>query len=624
MSLTDDFYDNLTDFELINGTIQQLVEDINYNLSGRIIGNSNLFFIELLNSDEIDPDDDPENVSLLITLIANNQGNGLSQQIEMDLGNSLGLMITNVVRFDGCPTSSTTLLSDSGDPKLTLTIKWPETNIGEIAVVNCPCGSNGTSASGTLNASRNCGGDFSIGALWQAPFVMKCQLSDLARMICQLKDRLFPGVSYAPVIDMVKELNAITSNSSEIGFTEVTAVVSVLEAAAEFTNKIAENTMLITSIFEVIDNLLAVNQETLIESQALSNSSSRMLAIVSNMAAIINITNASNHVVKNHAYFAVSIRENNFEGFGRETLSINLTDFSEPNVNSYNITLETEGNIVYSTGSVTLPSSNLNSSNINRITNAVFLTDSLFLRRKFDYFNVSSVVISTSILREFDAIKELDSPVNLSFQLNPAIKGSFPQCVFWDQSLNSGYGDWSSDNCDTSYDSVTQAIKCFCNHLTSFAVIQDVSPTEPSTVVNVYYLDSVSYIGIIITIICLIITVVFYLYNKDLRISNHCHMLLNLCFAFIGLYLSFVTSIHARNINSFCALSGFMLQFFFLVCLSLMSAEAIDLYLNIVINSSIKFFHLKVTLVSWIVPIFIVIFCFSPSYMNYINDSSNL
>lgn len=54
MSLTDDFYDNLNDSELINGTIQQLVEEINYNLSGRIIGNSNLFFVELLNIQEIE------------------------------------------------------------------------------------------------------------------------------------------------------------------------------------------------------------------------------------------------------------------------------------------------------------------------------------------------------------------------------------------------------------------------------------------------------------------------------------------------------------------------------------------------------------------------------------------
>uniref|UniRef100_A0A1X7UQX6 Calx-beta domain-containing protein n=1 Tax=Amphimedon queenslandica TaxID=400682 RepID=A0A1X7UQX6_AMPQE len=627
MSLSDDFYDRLNESEFINGTIQQLVKDINYNLSGRIIGNFTLFFIELLNSDEIYPDDDPENVSLLITLIANNQTNWLNQHIADDLGNLLGSTITDVVRFDGCPTSSTTLLSDSGDPKLTLTIKWPETNIGEIAVVNCPCGSNGTSAGGTLNASRNCGGDFTNGALWQAPSVLKCKLRDLARMICQLKDRLFPGVSYASVIDMLKELKSITSNSSEIGYTEVAAVVSVLEAAAEFANTIAENTMLITSLFEVIDNILAVNQEILIECQALSNSSSRILAIISNMAAIINVTDASTsrHVIKSHRYFAVSVYKSNFEGFGGQTLSINLTDFSESNVNSYNITLEPEGNIVSSTGSVTLPSNILNSSNINRITNAVYFTDSLFLRRRSNYFDhdVSSIVISASILRDFNAIKELESPVNLSFQLNPNINGSFPQCVFWDQSLNSGYGDWSSDNCNTSYDSVTQAIKCFCNHLTSFAVIQDVSPTEPSTEFRVYYLDSVSYIGIIISIICLIITIVLYLYNKDLRLSNHSQMLLNHCFALIGLYLSFVTSIHARNINSFCAVSGFMLQFFFLVCLSLMSAEVIGLYINIVMNSYMKMFYIKVTLVSWIAPIFIVIFCFSPSYTNYIKYSSN-
>uniref|UniRef100_A0A1X7TRM7 GAIN-B domain-containing protein n=1 Tax=Amphimedon queenslandica TaxID=400682 RepID=A0A1X7TRM7_AMPQE len=394
------------------------------------------------------------------------------------------------------------------------------------------------SAGGTLNASRYCGGDFVNGAMWQKPFVMKCKLSDLARRICQLKNQLFPPVSYVSVIDMVEKLKAIT-NGTLMGSTEVATVVSVLEAVAEFANTFAGNTMLITSMFEVIDNLLAVNQEALIESQALSNSSSRILGIVSDIAATLNITHASSHVVKSYTYFAVSIQETNFEGIGGQTLSINLTDFSESNVTVYNITLETEGNIVSSTGSVTLPRSIFNSSSIKRITNAVYLTDSLFLRHKSKYFNVSSVVISTSILREFDAIKELESPVSLSFQLNPGIKGSFPQCVFWEQSLNSGYGEWSNDNCDTSYDSVTQAIKCFCNHLTSFAVIQDVSPTESSTEVNVYYLDSVSCIGIIISIICLIITVVFYLYNKDLRLSNHCHILLNYCFALIGLCSNF-------------------------------------------------------------------------------------
>ena len=31
---------------------------------------------------------------------------------------------------------------------------WPETNIGVLAVVDCPCGSNGTSSGGKLRATR--------------------------------------------------------------------------------------------------------------------------------------------------------------------------------------------------------------------------------------------------------------------------------------------------------------------------------------------------------------------------------------------------------------------------------------------------------------------------------------
>lgn len=48
--------------------------------------------------------------------------------------------------------------------------------------------------------------------------------------------------SHVSVIDMVEELKAIT-NGTVIGSTEVVAVVSVLETAAEFTNEVAGNTM---------------------------------------------------------------------------------------------------------------------------------------------------------------------------------------------------------------------------------------------------------------------------------------------------------------------------------------------------------------------------------------------
>ena len=88
---------------------------------------------------------------------------------------------------DGCRSNITDISSHSGNPNLTISIKWPETNIGELAEVDCPCG-NISSQKGSLIATRYCGGDFSNGGQWENPNVAACNFSDLAREICQLAE----------------------------------------------------------------------------------------------------------------------------------------------------------------------------------------------------------------------------------------------------------------------------------------------------------------------------------------------------------------------------------------------------------------------------------------------------
>ena len=48
---------------------------------------------------------------------------------------------------------------------------WPETNIGELAEVDCPCG-NVTSVGESLRATRYCGGDFTHDSQWRNPNVV--------------------------------------------------------------------------------------------------------------------------------------------------------------------------------------------------------------------------------------------------------------------------------------------------------------------------------------------------------------------------------------------------------------------------------------------------------------------
>ena len=80
-----------------------------------------------------------------------------------------------------------------GDGNLTITITWPETNLAEVAVVTCPCG--------TLNitaqvATRRCGGNFINGAQWDTANVDPCNLSDNARRICKLSTVITHQILY--------------------------------------------------------------------------------------------------------------------------------------------------------------------------------------------------------------------------------------------------------------------------------------------------------------------------------------------------------------------------------------------------------------------------------------------
>ncbi len=45
------------------------------------------------------------------------------------------------------------------------------------------------------------------------------------------------------------------------------------------------------------------------------------------------------------------------------------------------------------------------------------------------------------------------------------------QCVYWDFNLEEGRGDWSNEGCNLAVNITTNRTICYCDHLTSFAVI---------------------------------------------------------------------------------------------------------------------------------------------------------
>ena len=87
---------------------------------------------------------------------------------------------------DTCPPETTVIESPDGDDRLAIEIIWPETPIGEVQMVPCPCGFSLNFSN--LIATRVCQGDFMSPAVWLLPNVAPCDFPIRARRICTLTE----------------------------------------------------------------------------------------------------------------------------------------------------------------------------------------------------------------------------------------------------------------------------------------------------------------------------------------------------------------------------------------------------------------------------------------------------
>lgn len=92
-------------------------------------------------------------------------------------------------------------------------------------------------------------------------------------------------------------------------------------------------------------------------------------------------------------------------------------------------------------------------------------------------------------------------------------------------------------------------------------------------------------------------------FYRKLRASVPGKLLLNLCFALIGLYSMFIMAYHSTTVIPLCAVAGGLLHYFMLVMFAVMAAEAINLYIKLVVvlgwHAVQRHYVLKATLVCW-------------------------
>ena len=82
---------------------------------------------------------------------------------------------------DGCPE-----LPESGCGNVDV-VTWPESEIGQVASIPCPCGVSDPLIQ-ELRGTRRCGGTYDTGAVWEEPQCDSCVFSSTRLTLCQLAE----------------------------------------------------------------------------------------------------------------------------------------------------------------------------------------------------------------------------------------------------------------------------------------------------------------------------------------------------------------------------------------------------------------------------------------------------
>ncbi|XP_072022110.1 uncharacterized protein [Amphiura filiformis] len=547
------------------------------------------------------------------------------QNVVQDSAGNKGICEFNItVAIAICPSIQTNI---SG-----WTLSWENTPIHRIAPSLERCSVYTTNA-GLPIANRECELDESIqGARWLEPEIVSC---GEGRDTVDILDLMLITVVESNVEEVAEATADVTFNTTQLENDAIESVATTLENIADVQSNSAEVTQ---AVVKTIDNVLnGAEEEELDDDDALAASK-----IIKSLEKQVTTTQSSQGNFEatepRVAVRTVAIESNEIS---RDITFVSFRDEVVADANGFlqvnQIETVIDDNDLRNVDtSIRLPKevkeranglSNRPDSNVH-FSFILFQSDRLFKSKRLQAMRESNRNVSTSgrvisAAVEGPTVANLTQPVVIEFSPHQAWNESTgkAECVYWDFTLEDGVGDWSDKGCYYT-GTIDDRVVCHCYHLTSFAVLMDMTGNG-SEGVQGFVLDFITKLGCVLSIAGLVLSLATLLALRSLRSSRSRQILIQLCFSLLFLYVVFLGGIEATGNGTVCLIIAALLHYFTLTTLAWMAVEARNMYLLLVrvFKGTESKFMLKACLFAWGLPTIIVIICVALTIDEYKSES---
>ncbi|KAL2093590.1 hypothetical protein ACEWY4_010902 [Coilia grayii] len=188
---------------------------------------------------------------------------------------------------------------------------------------------------------------------------------------------------------------------------------------------------------------------------------------------------------------------------------------------------------------------------------------------------INSPVVSVALHRDGEPLPvPLARPVTVHHRLLVTEERTKPQCVYWNHSIGvPGAGAWSAKGCELVFRNSTH-ISCQCNHLSSFAVLMDISKREHGDVLP---LKVVTYTTVSASLVALLITFLLLAILRRLRSNLH-SIHKNLVAAIFLSELIFLMGINQTDRPFVCTVVAILLHYSYMCTFAWMFVEGLHIY----------------------------------------------